>query len=118
MNINCKNGLIFKKKIILWISNLQNDLFQNTSIFIQSISSHKNITIHDVLNNDCLIKLYELSFTEPYTYLFIISKYAREYKTTVCVELKRKKLDSNKIRKIGAYLTMTVTLRMPLIMGM
>lgn len=40
------------------------------------------------------------------------------YKTTVCVELKRKKLDSNKIRKIGAYLTMTVTLRMPLIMGM
>lgn len=61
MNINCKNGLIFKTKIILWISNLKNDSLQNTSIFIQSISSHKNITIHAVLNNDCLTKLYELS---------------------------------------------------------
>lgn len=78
----------------------------------------KIITINTVLKNDCLIKLYELFFTEPYTNLFIISKYGREYKTTVCVELKRKKLDSNKIRKIGAYLTMTVMLRMPLIMGM
>lgn len=42
MNINCQNGLIFKKKIILRISNFKNDSFQNTSIFVQSISSHKN----------------------------------------------------------------------------
>lgn len=118
MNIKCKNGLIFKKKIILWISNLKNDSLQNTSIFVQSISSQNFFSINTLLKNDCLIKLHELFFTEPYTNLFIISKYGREYKTTVCVELKRKKLDSNKIRKIGAYLTMTVTLRMPLIMGM
>lgn len=58
MNINCKKWINILK--ILWISSLKNDLFQNTTIFIQSISSHKNITIHTVLNNDCLIKLYEL----------------------------------------------------------
>lgn len=58
MNINCKKWINILK--ILWISSLKNDLFQNTSIFIQSISSHKNNTIHTILNNDCLIKLYEL----------------------------------------------------------
>lgn len=71
-----------------------------------------------VLNNDCLIKLYELFFIELYIYLFIILKYVREYKIIVCVELKRKKLDGNKIRKIGVYLIMMVMLCMFLIMGM
>lgn len=59
MNINCKKWINILK--ILWISSLKNDLFQNTTIVIQSISSHKNITIHTVLNNDCVIKSYELS---------------------------------------------------------
>lgn len=71
-----------------------------------------------VLKNDCLIKLYELFFIELYINLFIILKYVREYKIIVCVELKRKKLDSNKIRKIGVYLIMMVMLCMFLIMGM
>lgn len=71
-----------------------------------------------VLKNDCLIKLYELFFIELYIYLFIILKYVREYKIIVCVELKRKKLDGNEIRKIGVYLIMMVMLCMFLIMGM
>lgn len=71
-----------------------------------------------VLKNDCLIKLYELFFIELYINLFIILKYVREYKIIVCVELKRKKLDGNKIRKIGVYLIMMVMLCMFLIMGM
>lgn len=118
MNINCKNGLTFKKKIFYGFLILKMNHFKILQYLFNLLAQTKIITINTVLKNDCLIKLYELFFTEPYTNLFIISKYAREYKTTVCVELKRKKLDSNKIRQIGAYLTMTVTLRMPLIMGM